>query len=81
MKYALICLAGLMALGLVGLAPDTASARYHGWGWGGGPSASMSARATAMPIAIVPITTIATPMSTVLAGGTITAIGTSGLLT
>jgi len=55
MKYALICLTGLMALGLVGLAPDTASARYHGWGWGGGPSASMSTRATAMPIAIVPI--------------------------
>ena len=37
MKYALTCLAGLMALGLVALAPDTASARYHGWGWGGGP--------------------------------------------
>jgi hypothetical protein len=37
MKYALTCLAGLMALGLVGLAPDTASAAryYHGGGWGG----------------------------------------------
>jgi hypothetical protein len=82
MKFALTCLAGLMALGLVGLAPDTASARYHGWRWGGGPgSASMSARATAMPIAIVPFTTTATPMGTVLAGGTITAIGTSGSLT
>jgi hypothetical protein len=37
MKYALTCLAGLMALGLVALAPDTASAgHYRGWGWGGG---------------------------------------------
>ena len=37
MKYALTCLAGLMALGLVALAPDTASAGHsRGWGWGGG---------------------------------------------
>ena len=44
-------------------------------------SASISARVTimaVMAIAIVPITTIATPMGTVLAGGTVTAIGTSG---
>ena len=32
MKYALTGLAGLIALGLVGLAPDTASAGYRGWG-------------------------------------------------
>ena len=37
MKYALTCLAGLTAMGLVALAPDTASAGryYYGGGWGG----------------------------------------------
>jgi hypothetical protein len=37
MKYALTCLAGLTAMGLLTLAPDTASAGryYYGGGWGG----------------------------------------------
>ena len=37
MKYALTCLAGLTAMGLVALAPDTALAGryYYGGGWGG----------------------------------------------
>jgi hypothetical protein len=37
MKYALMGLTGLMALGPVALAPQTASAHHGGWGWGGGP--------------------------------------------
>jgi hypothetical protein len=37
MNYALMGLTGLMALGLVALAPQTASAHHGGWGWGGGP--------------------------------------------
>ena len=37
MNYALMGLTGLMALGLVALAPQTASAHHGGWGWGGRP--------------------------------------------
>jgi hypothetical protein len=91
MKYALTCLAGPTAMGLVALAPDTASrhvitmGRRGGPGFGGGGgadqgSASMSARATdmgVMLIFIVPITTVATPMRTARGGGTVTVIGTS----
>jgi len=82
MKYALTCLAGLMALGLVGLAPDTASAAVTTMAAGGAALglASMSARATvtaAMAMATVVIT-IATAMGTAPGGGTVTAIGTSG---
>jgi hypothetical protein len=82
MKYALTCLAGPTAMGLVALAPDTVSeARYY-YGGGGADqgSASMSARATdmgVMLIFIVPITTVATPMRTARGGGTVTVIGTS----
>jgi hypothetical protein len=80
MKYALTCLAGLTAMGLVTLAPDTASAGryYYGGGWADQGSASMSARATAMAvmlIVIAPITTIATPMGMARGGGTVTVLG------
>jgi len=67
-----------MALGLVGLTPPPRPGTIGEVTQG---SASISARVTVMAvmaIAIVPITTIATPMGTVLAGGTVTAIGTSG---
>ena len=71
-----------MALGLVGLTPPPRPGTISaGVGEVAQGSASISARVTVMAvmaIAIVPITTIATPMGTVLAGGTVTAIGTSG---
>lgn len=75
MKYALTCLAGLTAMGLVALAPDTASAGryYYGGGWGGPGATAMAV----MLIVIAPITTIATPMGMARGGGTVTVIGTS----
>ena len=57
MKYALTCLAGLMALGLVAL------------GTAAPGSASMWARARSLLLSLL-----------LLAGGTITAIGTSGVI-
>src|SRR5262245_27942132 len=63
---------------LVSLAsPRTPPRPGTGWGWGGGPAVGVYI-GPVMAIAIVPITMIATPMGTILAGGTVTAIGTSG---
>ena len=82
MKYALTCLAGLTAMGLVTLAPDTASAGryYYGGGWGGpgfGIYVGPRHRYGGYAFFIVPITTVATPMRTARGGGTVTVIGTS----
>jgi hypothetical protein len=63
MKYALMGLTGLMALGPVALAPQTASAHHGGWGWGRGPGFGIyvgpatAIGATGMGTAIVPIIT------------------------
>ena len=82
MKYALTCLAGLTAMGLVALAPDTASAGryYYGGGWGGpgfGIYVGPRHRYDGMLIVIAPIATIATPMGMARGGGTVTVIGIS----
>jgi hypothetical protein len=82
MKYALTGLAGVIALGLVGLAPDTASAGYRGWGGGwGGPGFGIYVgprygyRSYGYGYGYRPITTIATRMGTARAGAIVTAIG------
>jgi hypothetical protein len=83
MKYALMGLTGLMALGPVVLAPQTASAHHGGWGWGRGPGFGIyvgpatAIGATGMGTAIVPIITTATPMGMAPAGSIATAITTS----
>ena len=82
MKYALTCLAGLTAMGLVTLAPDTASAGryYYGGGWGGpgfGIYVGPRRRYGGYAYRHRPITTIATPMGMARGGGTVTVIGTS----
>ena len=65
-----------MALGLVGLTPPPRPGTIGEVTQG---SASISARVTVMVATTVTVPiTIATPMATVLAGGTITVIGTSG---
>src|SRR3977135_3377530 len=80
MKYALMGLTGLMALGLVALAPQTASAHRGSWGWGGGPGFGVYRPAPQLSELRIrvrlssPITNTATPMGIAPAIGIITAI-------